>query len=265
MPTRRSVLVTAGGVGVAALGGTLAMRGCDGAPVSPSPDAPCVPRSQMVDHATVGDAQLVYEEDKIARRFSFDEGFHRQLEGWLADWRTDAGALGAVTAIDTYGAWTDGGTQCASWHNAGRAFDIARLRAGKATLVSCREDLWSALPAAQRDAHRRGYWRLAAHLHARFAYVLTYLFDDLHRNHIHLDNGVSGSGRPRFTTRSRVQNQVVQACSTYVWGVDCPITGTWDAATKKASRAVLEQIGASGQLTSGDNWQRFMEATAARG
>lgn len=217
----------------------------------------------MALHNSVGSAPLVYEITKARESFGFNSGFHSQLETWLADWRTTAGALGKVTAIDTYGAWTDGRPQCDSWHNSGRAFDIARLRNGGQTLVSCRQDLWASLSTAQMVAHRRAYWRLAAHLHAHFAYVLTYLFDDLHRNHIHFDNGVSGAGKPRFNTGSRVQNQAIQACCRYVWQVPCEITGKWDSGTKKASRQVLERIGASGSMTSAGNWQRFMNATAA--
>lgn len=266
--SRRTLLTGLGAAGLAAVGGTALVRGCTApvrVPTGGAADAPCVPRSSLSPQTRIGDAALVYEEDRRPRSFAFDAGFHAQLGRWLADWRGLQGPLAPVTAIDTFGAWTDGGTACNSWHNAGRAFDIARLRGGGDTLVSCRQDLWAELPAAERDAYRRAYWRLAAHLYARFAYVLTYLFDDLHRNHIHVDNGVSGDGAPGFETSSRVQIQAVQASCTYVWGVDCPLSGTWDAATRRASRAVLERVGASGDLTRGDNWARFMNATAAHG
>lgn len=267
MTSRRTLLTGVGATGVAAVGGAILLRGCDStAPTStPSgePDASCVAQSALPLHAQVGDAGLVYEEDHRPRSFAFDAGFHARLGRWLADWRGLGGPLAPVTGIDTYGAWTDGGTACNSWHNAGRAFDIARLRRGDATLVSCRQDLWQGLAPAERDAYRRAYWRLAAHLHARFAYVLTYLFDDLHRNHIHVDNGVSAAAAPAFRTDSRVQNQAVQASCTYVWGVECPLSGTWDAETRRASGKVLDRLGASGDLTRGDNWTRFMNNTAA--
>ncbi|GAB3701565.1 hypothetical protein [Mariniluteicoccus flavus] len=269
MPTRRTLLTAAGATGLVAVagGGALALSKCSdgGTTGTGEPDAPCVPRSSLTLHGRVGTASLVYEEDRQPREFAFDGGFHAQLAAWLDGWRAGAGALGPVTTIDTYGAWTDGGTTCSSWHNSGRAFDIARLRAGGRTLVSCRQDLWKDLPADQMRAHRRAYWRLAASLHTRFAYVLTYYFDDLHRNHIHLDNGVSGAGAPVFNTRSRVQNQAIQACCAYVWDQPCQVTGTWDSATRRASRAVLERIGRSGELTARDNWAAFMGATATKG
>lgn len=265
MSSRRAFLGTASLTAVAGVAGVAALRGCDSTTGPTSrPRATCVAKSSLDTHDSLGPAALVYEEDRRPRTFAFDGDFHAQLVDWLAAWGREAGGLGGVTAIDTYGSWTDGGASCGSWHNSGRAFDIARLRAGGATLVSCRQDLWSALDAAQLAAHRRAYWRLAAHLHTRFAYVLTYLFDDLHRNHIHVDNGVSGTGAPRFDTRSRVQNQAVQASCAHVWGQPCAETGQWDAATRRASRAVLERLGRTGDLTRGDNWHVFMGATAAR-
>lgn len=44
--------------------------------------------------------------------------------------------------IWTYGSWIDGEPDCGSWHNAGRAFDLSRLRRGGRDVVSCRYDLW---------------------------------------------------------------------------------------------------------------------------
>lgn len=265
MPTRRSLLLAAGTAGLA-VAGACGLGSCTAGPTAPrGSGARCVARDELDLHPTIGPATLVYEEDHRARAFPFEAGFHAQLEAWLADWRADAGPLGAVTAIDTYGAWTDGGSACDSWHNSGRAFDIARLRAGDDALVSCRHDLWESLPAPERDAQRRAYWRLAAHLYARFAYVLTYLFDELHTNHIHVDNGVSGAARrTSFDSGSRVQNQMVQAGCTYVWDVPCPLSGAWDAETRRVSRTVLERIGVRGPLTDGDAWQRFLAATATR-
>ena len=80
-----------------------------------------------------------------------------------------------------------------------------------AGVVSCRYDRWRTAPPAELEAARRAYWAVAAGLHLRFAYVLTYLYDAQHDNHIHIDNGRSGPDLSTFRPRSRVQVQAVQA------------------------------------------------------
>lgn len=51
----------------------------------------------------------------------------------------------------------------------------------------------------------------------------------------------------------------------YLWDVSVDITGRWDAATRQASRTVLDRLGvATGLDDSDDNWQTFLRAGAAR-
>lgn len=217
----------------------------------------------MTAHETVGGVPLVYEENGRAQAFAFEEGFHGQLDAWFGTWQARTGLTAG--SIRTYGAWIDGGADCGtSWHHAGRAFDIAGINNGDQVVVSCREDTWREFSETNRAEHRRRYWMLAASLHLHFAYVLTYLYDGAHANHIHIDNGVSGSGMSSFRTRSRVQNQAVQAICRYLWGVPCEITGDWDRQTRRASEAVLEQLGAGGALTRGENWAVFLDGSIAR-
>ncbi|MDO5683530.1 MAG: hypothetical protein Q4G46_11980 [Propionibacteriaceae bacterium] len=245
--------------------GALAVSGCSVPSVIDRPRpgrARCVPRSELPRHGDVGGARLHYDLDGRPRSFHFDAGFHRQLTEWWTDWRETSG-LTAADRIDSYGAWIDGGNTCDSWHHAGRAFDIGRVRRGEDVLVSCREDLWAG--TGDEPALRRRYWSLAAHLHIHFAYVLTYLFDAAHRNHIHIDNGVSGSGLSTFRSGSRVQVQVVQASSRWLFDEAVEITGRMDTATRRASNAVLGALGRSGGLASTDNWHAFLRAAAGRG
>ena len=123
--------------------------------------------------------------------FAIDEGFAGQLEAWLTDLRELTGWR--LQQVRTYGTWTNGGSDCSSWHNAGRAFDLARLRLADGTDVSCRYDLWRDTSGGELTEARRAYWAVAASAHQHFAYVLTYLYNAQHHNHIHLDNGRSGS------------------------------------------------------------------------
>jgi len=224
----------------------------------------CVARGSLDAHATIGTSSLVYDVSAARSRFSFDPAFHTQLEIWLADWVSLSGQS-APTSVWTYGTWTDGThSGCRSWHHQGRAIDVSRLLAGNTAIASARYDLWSRYTSARRHFHEQRYWALAASLHDHFAYVLTYLYDPRHHNHLHVDNGRSGAERSVFDRRSSTQLQVVQAICTTVWGVPCEITGDWDFSTRRASRSVLEQLGLDGNLITDDNWRSFLRATVPR-
>lgn len=223
--------------------------------------ATCVARDALDQHRSLGGAPLIYEVDQRPSRFWFEAAFFVQLERW-------ADSVGGVwgSPVDrwfTYGSWTDGSGACDSWHDSGRAFDLARLRLEDGTTVSCRYDQWkSAKPAAVARA-RRAYWRLAAGLHAQFAYVLTYLYDAAHANHIHVDNGRSGGQLSEFSSRSRVQVQAVQAICRYVWDEPVELTGHWDRPTRQASQRVLDRVGPGGSVDDGTGgWRAFLEVSA---
>ena len=179
---------------------------------------------------------MVYEPTGRRLAFWFDSGFAGQLDAWVGELAADLRQ--PVVQLDTYGSWIDGRGQCDSWHHSGRAFDLARIRLTDGRVVSCRYDQWRDAPTAEADAIRRAYWAVAAGLHLRFAYVLTYLYDAQHANHIHLDNGRSGPDLSTFRTRSRVQVQAVQAILTYLWAEPVELTGRWDGPTRDAARRV---------------------------
>ena len=225
--------------------------------------ATCVPRSVLDRHRRVAGLPLVYEPDQRRGTFRFDAAFFGRLEQW-ADRLADV-LPAAPRELSTYGSWTDGGTACDSWHHAGRAFDLARVRLADGTEVSCRYDRWRSLEGARLDEARRRYWALAAGLHARFAYVLTYLYDGQHANHVHVDNGRSGDGDSTFSPRSTVQVQMVQAACIYLWSQPLEPTGRWDAATRRAAGQVLDGLGLDDSLTTTASWAGFLDAAAARG
>lgn len=257
---RRRAVLRGFGLGAAAA----LTAGCSGVDIPiPEQDRTCVPRTAMTSVSALGGTPLVYEVSERGSSFPIDPGFLSQLETWQQYWLQHSG-LPAHDQLWTYGAWVDGGADCGSWHGAGRAFDISRLRAGSTPIVSCREDLWSALPTDQLIQHRRRYWALAASLHLHFAYVLTHLFDPLHRNHIHVDNGVSGSATSRFDPNSRVQNQALQAICTHLWDLPVKVSGQWDRATRTATSRVLEQLGRTGDAARDDNWATLLSSSVGR-
>lgn len=254
--SRRGFLLGAGGV---------VLAGCGlSSPTGMGPRAGVRPRTDMVAHRDLAGVPLVYEDDGAVHDFLFDEQFHGLLVRWFDHWCTITDS--APTAVRSYGAWIDGtGAARSSWHHMGRAFDLTGIVAGEQSLVSCREDRWSLSSPAERAEERRRYWRVAASLHQHFQYVLTYFFDDLHHDHIHIDNAISGAGPSVFSPRSRVQNQAVAAISRYLWGIDCPVSGRWDRTTQEASGDILRRLGRRGTLTDGDNWSAFLTASVTAG
>ncbi len=260
--TRRGLLL-----GTAAAG--LWLAGCGtgatglGGEARPYARASCVPRASLDPYRRLGASSLVYEPTGRESRFFFDPGFAVGLQHWEAGLPADLGAR--PDELRTYGSWTDGGTRCDSWHHAGRAFDLAGVRRDGATLVSCRYDRWRTASATTRRRRERDCWRLAAGLHERFAYVLTYLYDAAHANHIHVDDGRSRDTGPRFSRRSRVQVQAVQAICTHVWDTPVETSGTFDAATRRAVTTVLDRLSLPDDLTAEGAWTGFLRRTASAG
>jgi hypothetical protein len=246
-------------VGFAGLAGCTPGRGLDPDRV----EATCVARDRLERRRTIAGLPLVYEPTGMRSSFWFDAGFAGQLDTWAAELAQHLG--GSLQQLTTYGSWIDGRGRCDSWHHSGRAFDLARVTLTDGRVVSCRYDLWRTAPPAELEASRRAYWVVAAGLHLRFAYVLTYLYNARHANHIHLDNGRSGADLSTFAPRSRVQVHAVQAMISYLWAEPVEINGSWDSATRAASRRVLDQLAIDADLTDTESWHGFLRGTVARG
>lgn len=233
--------------------------------VGPRPTPTAVPRASMSVFTGLAGSRFYYEVTGSPTRLAIEPAFANLLDASLRDHWTAAG-WGIPARLSSYGTWIQADGDATSWHHEGRAFDVGEVRASDGrVLMTCRYDRWGAQSAPRRAGHERNYWRFAATLHRDFAHVLTYLFDEAHHNHIHVDNGRSGSGRSSFRPGSRVQVQAVQAMCRHVWGRNVEITGRWDGATRDATADVLEQAGIGGRLTAGDSqWHAFLSATARR-
>jgi len=257
--TRRALL--SGGLASVALGVAGCSGGVPGYDRNSSSRSRCVDKESLTRRGSIGAATLIYEVSERAEPLYLDATFADRLEAWWASWNT-LSRYGGATQMWNYGSYVT--RDCSSWHAAGRALDISRLRGDGNLLVSCRTDLWDDLPAARVAQLNREYWTLAASLHMYFAYVLTRYFDSAHANHIHVDNSGSGDQLSVFNPRSRVQNQAVQAIATHVWGIPTDVTGQWRDAEPVAGQ-MLQQLGLSGNLTRGDNWQLWLKASVTRG
>ena len=272
--SRRGFLVL-GAAGIAtAAAGTFAVKGdlpglvhlpglLEPTPHEVFADPVPVDYTELQARTRVGPATYVYEISGRPATYYVDAAFGARLDGWLVLHRLHTGQ--APDAVRSYGAWVRGRPR--SWHSSGQAFDLARLRAGGTDLVSLRYDQWRDAPGSELRRRLKDYWRVAAGLHHEFADVLTYLYDDAHANHIHVDTGRFGAEQPRLIRRSRVQVQAVQAMCRHVWGrTDVETTGEWDDATRAATGAILERVGGPGELhESREAWQAFMVATMGRG
>lgn len=263
--SRRRLLGLSGALAITAAAGGCSgsVPGSGGFGPAQRERATCVPRTSLVSHRSLAGLPLVYEVDGRGAAFRFDGAFFSRLESW-ADGLADV-LPSRPEELWTYGSWTNGGSACDSWHHAGRAFDVARLLLADGSVVSCRYDQWRSLEGARLDAARRRYWSLAAGLHQRFAYVLTYLYDEQHANHIHVDNGRSGDTDSTFSSRSEVQVQAVQALCSYLWDSPVELTGQWDAATRTVAGRVLDRIGLDDAMDAPGSWSGFLAASASRG
>ncbi|HYI53047.1 MAG TPA: extensin family protein [Microlunatus sp.] len=264
--TRRRLLgLGAGLTGLTAVG----LAGCSG--LLPSPQEPmanreqprCVARSSLTSYRQVADLPLVYEVTQRRTAFAAEPGFADQLAAWLTDLRERT--AWPLDQLWTYGTWTDGGTTCSSWHDAGRAFDLSRLRLDRRTFVSARYDQWRERSGAQLRTARRSYWAVAASAHKHFAYVLTYLYNAQHHNHIHVDNGRSGPALSTFSSRSAAQVQAVQGICSHLWDSPVEITGSWNGPTRDAVRQVLDGLDVGDDLTDRPTWTAFLDASTRRG
>jgi hypothetical protein len=246
------------------LGGTAAAMTVCSADRKPSPQPYCVSRASLARHGSLRGARLVYDISQIPTGFWFDRDFYGRLGVWFDDYLRLTGGS-RPDQVWTYGSWLDGHPGCTSWHDAGRAFDLSRLVTDGAVQVSCRYDIWRHYSGSQLHYFRTRYWALAASLHLHFAYVLTYLYNADHDNHIHIDNGRSGDHLSTFDPDSPSQVQAIQGMLTHVWDKPVPITGEWDRQTREATGDVLQATKTGGTVDDGDeHWRSFLRRTAAR-
>ncbi len=217
-------------------------------------------------HDEIGDAPTLWDGTGARRGDYYNATFYTQLENWLRLFYLNTpGSWVFPIDIRYAGVHADKSGSCAgmsgSCHSYGRAFDIRHIyvtsaaSGSKFNAFNARYDQWA--PGSSTTLKR--YWGTVASFNYYFTYVIHYLYaaDTSHRNHVHVDNSVNGSGGT-FSTGRSTQVHSTQACLRYIWGYSTGIDGVWGPQTDSHSRAALTRIGRSGGLTtSSDNWRAF--------
>lgn len=221
-------------------------------------------------HDEIWDAPTLWDGTGVRRGDYYNATFYNQLESWLSLFYGGTPLNWVRPIYIRYaGVHADKSGSCAgmsgSCHSYGRAFDIRHIivtnssTGSQMNVFNARYDQWA--PGSSTTLKR--YWATVASFNYYFTYVIHYLYaaDTSHRNHVHVDNSVNGSGGT-FSTGRSTQVHSTQACLRYIWGYSTTIDGIWGPQTDSHSRAALSRIGLSGGLTSSSyNWQQFNYAS----
>lgn len=253
MPTRRLVLGAAGaGTATLIIGGV----------------ADPAQALTLATHSEIYNQRTYYQNLNTGgislASFRYDPTFYSRLETWFAFWRKN-----------TPDHWTAPHRICLNgvyvskpgWHGQGRAMDISRIdftntRVGTYNVgFDGRHNVWKYKTGTALTATRKLYWGTVASLNYHFRDVLHYNYNSEHDNHVHADNGISGSGNSTYSTGSNTQTKFIQSALNYIWGYGTTIDGLWGPQTDGNSRKALSRIGVSGGITAQSNWLAFCRAS----
>lgn len=277
--SRRSLLGAAGAAGLAAATAGGVLLGGGAAPQAAAAHDPLVGYNEIADQGTwlfnrSTDAIVPGAEPGGRTRFLYNAAFYNRLEAWLnfyyvhtpGNWVKPFNIHISHIHRDTQledGSW--------SYHAYGRAMDLCELWMYRWTTPSFLERVLvfnaRGQELSQSSVQWKWYWAGVASLNYHFAHVLHYYYDSGHRDHVHADNSVSGTGNSTFTTTSTTQKKFAQAALRFIWGyTDVAVDGAWGTISINRSNQALARIGRTGSLTSNQaNWLAFCEATTRFG
>ncbi|MEU8226272.1 twin-arginine translocation signal domain-containing protein [Kribbella sp. NPDC048915] len=253
-PSRRTLLKGIGAGAGLAVGGTMLIPGTAQA-------------HNTVPQYTIWGEPTYYQGTRTS--FHYNAGFHTQLANWLSfyfsrtpitwQWPLQLHLLGVH--VDKPG-----------MHQYGRAIDFERIvftngtTGGRFNGFDCRYNEWKSKTGSALEVVRREYWAGVAGLNYHFKYVLHYLYNSEHHNHVHVDNEASGSGLSTFTTGTTSQVKFVQAALNYIWKIPTGIDGVWGPETDGNSAKVLQRVNYGGKLTTSQNhWLTFCRVSLLQG
>lgn len=210
----------------------------------------------IVSYSEIYNWPTYYEDGDVLKSFYYDTEFYKRLEIW-ANWyyyRIPWSNPGRVYSLGTYIPGQTGP------HGSARGFDLTRIYLNGVATLACDAR------TVPTSTTRKRYWATAASLHYHFKDVITYPWDSLHHNHIHVDNWASGNVNSVFTTSAKAQVYFVQYSLVYVWGYTAVgMDGVYGPQTADYASRALDRSGAPGALTTLANWQRFCDTTTRFG
>jgi hypothetical protein len=203
----------------------------------------------------------------------FNPTFYSRLETWMPFYYSNSpGHWITPQRINHLGVHAD--DDSTSYHYYGRAIDLQNLyftNSNNSALFKAFDCVYKSGTGGWGNTQsgstltttRKNYWAAVAGLNYHFRDVLHYLYNTEHHNHVHVDNSKTGSGNSTFSTGSRAQVLMVQACLVYIWGYSVvSIDGGWGSQSDTYSRQALARIGRSGGLTTSQaNWLEFCKAS----
>lgn len=168
---------------------------------------------------------------------------HRQLDAFASElFAVAKKSVGDAKFIMTAGAYV----QKPGYHGQGRAFDLDAL---------VFEDYHWIADSFPRDPQM--YLAIEAIVRKHFGTVLTYSYNDPHKDHIHMDNGTDTG----FNKMSRSRVIFLQNAIYFVYGLKVGRDGVWGPETSEAEKRVREMLGIGG-LGNKANWLAFLDTTA---
>ena len=233
--------------------------------------SPAAAHGSLLSANEIWNVPTFYDSTGARSTNQYNPTFYGLLEEWMAsvyyntpwNWNHPMELWDVGVHVDKAGSCAGMSGSC---HSYGRAIDLRRLYMTvdgvKTQLFNGRYDQWSTwADGPAKDRTRRWYWATIASLNYYFTYVLHhYDSNSVHKNHVHVDNSVSGSGYGKFSTGRRSQVYSTQANLRYLYGYPTSVDGSYGPQTDGHSREVLARLGYSGGLTDQGgttNWRMF--------
>lgn len=175
--------------------------------------------------------------------FHVPTNFQAALEEAFADlW--EICPLGPARTILSAGTYSN---RPPSHHATGRAMDIDAILWPERSFVTLNFPTDTVFYLAVESVLRR-----------HFDYVLTYLYNNAHHDHFHVDQaGQVGFGK------SRTKTNYVQAYCAHVLGLPTEVDGVWGSDTDEGLERAQSILEVPGDLRSLDRWKEFLRAAAA--
>ncbi len=184
----------------------------------------------------------------IGKKFTFyaTKSFHSKLEKCF-DELFSLCPLGKPEVITTAGTFVD---KPRSYHRLGRAFDLDGIFWPSKTFITI-----------NYPADRPFYLAVEAIIRKHFGTVLNYLYDQKHRDHLHIDDGT----KVGFSSTSRSRILFLQVALKYLFDQPILVDGIYGSETKKAIKIVFKQKGISNTISTNSGWDDFLTRCAEIG